>query len=208
MNMLKQNWKAIAGFLLAAAAVCVYSFAYHPARQEFQRREAELNTTIASLQDAIAENLRCSDIQNELEDAAAELEDSRLALYRKFPSELKEEDLIMYVVYLEDVLGTELHASFGTTQPLLTLSDGASLYGVTLTLHYRTNYAGFQNMVSRLVSDEHITSIQNATLEYDAANDEATGTLTLLCYVIDSGLLAYTQPDVAAPATGKSNIFG
>ena len=208
MKTLKQNWKAIVAFFLVVAAVCVYFLGYRPAKQEFESKEKELNIMITALQNTIAENLRYVDVQDKLEGANEELKNSRLELYQKFPTELKEEDQIMYVVYLEDTFRTEIQFSFGTVQPLLPLSDGSTLCGLTLTVNYRTNYKGFKNMVNYLASDERITSIQTATMEYDDEKDQAVGTLTLLCYVMDSDLLEYTQPDVTIPSTGKSNIFG
>ena len=62
-------------------------------------------------------------------------------------------------------------------------------------------------MVNYLATDSRITSIQYATVDYDAESDRAVGTLTLLCYVMDSNLLEYHEPDVAEPQTGKYNIL-
>lgn len=208
MKTLKQNWKAIVALILVIAAVWVYFTGYRPAAKEFETKEKELNTMITALQNTIAENLRYVDVQDKLPEANEQLEKSRLELYKKFPTELKEEDQIMYVVYLEDTFGTEIQFSFGTVEPLLPLSDGSTLCGLTLTVNYQTNYEGFKEMINYLASDERITSIQFATMEYDEPNDVAIGTLTLLCYVIDSELLEYMEPDVTTPSTGKPNIFG
>ena len=208
MKTLKQNWKAVVALFLVIAAVCVYFMGYRPAAKEFAAKEKELSTMITALQSTIAENLRYVDVQDKLPDASEQLEKSRLELYKKFPTELKEEDQIMYVVYLEDTFGTEIQFSFGTVEPLLPLSDGSTLCGLTLTVNYQTNYEGFKEMINYLASDERITSIQFATMEYDEPNDVAIGTLTLLCYVIDSELLEYMEPDVTTPSTGKPNIFG
>lgn len=207
MKTLKQNWKAIVALFLIIAAVLVYFMSYRPAKQQYENKQNELSTMITALQNTIAENLRYVDVQDKLPGATEQLEKSRLELYQKFPTELKEEDQIMYVVYLEDTFGTEIQFSFGTVEPLLPLSDGSTLCGLTLTVNYQTNYEGFKEMINYLASDERITSIQHATMEYDEPNDVAVGTLTLLCYVIDSELLEYMQPDVTTPSTGKPNIF-
>lgn len=207
MKTLKNNWKALIALILVIAAVCVYFLSYRPAKQEFENKETELNTMITALQNTIAENLRYVDIQDALPGATEQIQNSRLELYKKFPTELKEEDQIMYVVYLEDTFGTEIQFAFGAVEPMLPLSDGSTLCGLTLTVNYQTNYAGFKEMINYLASDERITSIQHATMEYDEAGDVAVGTLTLLCYVIDSELLEYMQPDVTTPSTGKPNIF-
>lgn len=208
MSTLKNNWKALVALLLLIAAACVFLFGYRPAKSEFESKEKELNNMITALQSTIAENLRYVDIQDKLPPANEQIEASRLALYQKFPTELKEEDQIMYVVYLEDTFGTEIQFQFGTVEPLLPLSDGSTLCGLTLTVNYQTNYEGFKEMINYLASDSRITSIQVATMEYDEASDTAVGYLTLLCYIMDSELLEYVSPDVETPSTGKPNIFG
>ena len=207
MNVLKRNWKAIIALILLIAAVGVFFLIYRPAKQEYETKAAQLNTMITALQHTIAENLRYVDVQEDLPPANEKIEASRLELYKKFPTELKEEDQIMYVVYLEETFGTEIQFSFGTVEPIRTFSDGSTLCGLTLTVNYDTNYEGFKEMINYLASDSRITSIQHATMEYDEENDIAIGSLTLLCYIMDSELLEYTSPEVSTPETGKPNIF-
>ena len=208
MKSLIRNWKAILALILLIAAFCVLFFIYRPEKQAYESKSAQLNTMITALQNTIAENLRYVDIQESLPPATEDLTASRLALYQKFPTELKEEDQIMYVVYLEEKFGTEIQFSFNKTPvPICPLSDGSTLMGLSLTVNYMTNYEGFKEMINYLASDSRITSIQNATMEYDEVNDLAVGTLTLLCYVMDSELLEYTSPDVETPDVGKENIF-
>ena len=208
MKALIRNWKAILAFLLLIAAMCVLLFVYRPEKQAYESKTRELNTMITALQNTVAENLRYADIQDKLPAAGEELDASRLEVYQKFPTEMKEEDQIMYVVYLEETFGTEIQFSFSTPVPIRTFSDGSTLMGLTLTVNYLTNYEGFKEMINYIASDSRITSIQNATMQYDEENDLAIGTLSLLCYVMDSDLLEYTSPTVEIPSTGKPNIFG
>jgi len=207
MNALKRNWKAIIAFLLLAAAVGVFFLVYRPAKEQYESKTKELNNMIAALQGTIAENLRYVDIQDKLPPEHEKLSASRLELYKKFPTELKEEDQIMYVVYLEETFGTEIQFSFSEAVPMVPLSDGSTLMGLPLVVNYNTNYEGFKEMIDYLASDSRITSIQNATMQYDEANDIAVGSLTLICYIMDSELLEYQSPDVTEPSTGKPNIF-
>ena len=207
MNALKRNWKAIIALLLLIAAAGVFFMVYRPAQKEYEAKTKELNTMITALQSTIAENLRYVDIQELLDPAKENLAASRLALYQKFPTELKEEDQLMYVVYLEETFGTEIQFSFSEAVPMLSLSDGSTLMGLPLVVNYNTNYEGFKEMINYLASDSRITSIQNATMQYDEANDIAVGSLTLVCYILDSELLQYQSPDVTTPSTGKPNIF-
>ena len=116
MKSLIRNWKAILALILLIAAFCVLFFIYRPEKQAYESKSAQLNTMIIALQNTIAENLRYVDIQDSLPPANEKLDASRLELYQKFPSELKEEDQIMYVVYLEEKFGTEIQFSFNKTK--------------------------------------------------------------------------------------------
>jgi hypothetical protein len=151
--------------------------------------------------------MKYADVQDELKEATAQLAASRLELYEKFPVEMKEEDQIMYILYLETVFGTEINFAFSKAQPMVALRDGSQLMGLTLTVNYQTNYEGFQNMINYLATDSRITSVQFANIRYDAARDMAVGTVTLLLYLIDTDLRDYVGPDVNIPDTGKDNIF-
>jgi len=175
----------------------------------------------------IQENMRYKDIQEQLEPAMEELKQSRMDLYRKFPSQLREEDQIMYALYLESIFGTEINLqtvmdvdpqlsslvepytnfAFGDVQVLAQLQDQATLKGLVVVVNYRTSYKGFQEMVDYLASDSRIASIYEATIDYNSARDVAEGTLYLVLYMLDSPELGYRAPDVARPETGKNNLF-
>ena len=94
-----------------------------------------------------------------------------------------------------------------TAQPITVLRDGSKLMGLTLTVNYQTTYQGFLDMVSYLSTDSRVTSVQYASIQYDAASDTAVGNITLLLYLMDSNDLEYLPPEVFEPDTGKDNIF-
>lgn len=211
MKTLAKNWKLVFALLMVMLALPVFFLGYLREKKAFEAEREELNTRITTLQQTIAANRQYAqyeDIQEQLPEASAALDDSRLELYEHFPRELREEDQIMYVLYLEEQFGTEISFSFGTVSPIRMLSDGALLEGLTLTVNYETTYQGFKDMVDYLATDSRITSIQYATVDYDAENDVATGTMTLLCYIMESDLMEeYQEPDVTEPRTGKNNIL-
>lgn len=206
MMQLKKYWKAIVAVVLLIAFALVLSN-YFSERQAHQAEVDKLQSNNHMLQDKVDANKEYEDVQDELEDASAQLMASRLELYQKFPVEMKEEDQIMYVLYLEKIFGTEIFFSFGQAQPMTVLKDGAKVMGLTLTVNYQTSYDGFKDMIDYLATDSRVTSVQFAQIQYDAATDTAVGTVTLLLYLIDSDLLDYVSPEVNEPETGKDNIF-
>ena len=205
-DKLKRNWRLILGIVLLLAAVFTFVKVYLAEKEEHEQQVQQLNMYITALERNIAENMKYAHIQDELDDAIAEVKASQLELYESFPVELKEEDQIMYVLYLETLFGTEINFSFSTPQAMGMLSEG-TLMGMTLTVNYETTYDGFKDMIDYLATDSRITSVQEATIQYDAKNDIAVGYISIIVYLVDGPNRVYTEPDIAVPEYGKDNIF-
>lgn len=207
MKALGKYWKLILALILVVAAAFLYFNKYKTEEAAYEAEYSRLETMIAAIESTIQENMRYVDVQDKLEEANAAVLASRQELYEHFPVEMKEEDQIMYVLYLETLFGTEINFTFNSPQPITALRDGSTLMGLVLVVNYETTYQGFQDMVNYLSTDSRITSVQAASIQYDAEKDIAVGQLQLVLYLIDSELLEYLPPDVAAPETGKDNIY-
>ena len=97
--------------------------------------------------------------------------------------------------------------SVGQAESIVRLSDGAVLTGLTLTVNYECSYDGFKEMVKYLSSDEKITSVRYATMQYDKNTDTVTGTVTITLYLMNTDKLTYEPPVIGQPDTGKDSIF-
>lgn len=207
MSTLGKIWKVLLAAILLLIAVAVFFMVHIPEQDAYEAKQNNLNTSIQVLQNTIVENARYAHIQDAIPEAMAEIDAARLELYEHFPVELKEEDQIMYVLYLEELFGTEITFSFASAEVITGLSDGANLAGLTLTVNYQSTYQGFKDMVEYLSTDSRITSVQYATMDFDQETDTAVGTVTLLLYVMQTDKLEYQPPNVYEPDTGKENIF-
>ena len=204
---MKKYWKILLGILLLGVAALVYMNFYRPAKAEFEVQRDQLNVSVSALQSTVMENRRYTNVHEQIPDALTEMDEKRLALYNKFPVEMKEEDQIMYILYLEEVFGTEIEFAFSHPEDIVFLSDGSSVQTLTLTVNYECTYDEFQEMITYLATDDKITSVYDARLNYDADKDVASGTITIMRYLINSDLLEYQKPEVTEPDTGKENIF-
>ena len=207
MKALAKYWKVLLALVLVAAAAFFYFNKYKLEKAAYEAQTKQLNSMIKVLEENIQENMKYADVQDQLEDAKAELEASRLDLYKAFPVEMKEEDQIMYVLYLETLFKEEIFFSFNQPATWVPLQDGSELQVLELVVNYKTTYQGFQDMVDYLATDSRVASVQEATIEYDAENDVAIGQVKLWLYLIESDLREYESPDVAVPETGKENVF-
>ena len=204
---MKKYWKIFLGLLLIIVAVLIHFYSYRPAKTEYETQRELLNISVGSLQKTVSKNYRYTKVQEEIPDALTEIDEKRLELYNKFPVEMKEEDQIMYILYLEETFGTEIQFAFSEPVDILYLSDGSAVQTLTLTVNYECTYDEFQDMITYLATDDKVTSVYDARLNYDADNDIAIGTITLMRYLMDSELLEYQKPTVSEPETGKENIF-
>ena len=108
MKSLEKYWKIIIALILVVAALWIYFNKYQAEKVAYESESQQLQNIISVLEKQIANNMKYKDIQDELEPAMAELEASRVELYQHFPEELKEEDQILYALYLETVFDTEI----------------------------------------------------------------------------------------------------
>lgn len=207
MKAIAKYWKVILAVILIAVAAFLYFDKYKTEEAAHETKVRQMETMIMALKASIEENEKYADIQDQLPDATAELDASRLELYKHFPVEMREEDQIMYILYLETIFKEEIFFEFAQAVELTPLRDGSSLQGLLLTINYETTYEGFKDMVDYLATDSRITSIHEATIQYDAENDIAVGYISIIVYLIDSPDREYTAPDIAIPESGKDNIF-
>lgn len=223
MKALARNWKAVLALLLVLAAAAVYFMGYKPKKEAYEQEKSQLNMQITALQNTIKENERYKDVKDLLPAELEKIDASRDGLCEVFPQEMKEEDQILYLLYLEQVFGSEFAElgftqslyetlgqntfQFGEVQPIQILSDGAVLNALDITLTYNASYDGFKKMVNYLATDSRITSIRLATFNYDVVGETLSGQLALRLYLLDATDREYTKPEIANPGTGKTNMF-
>ena len=207
MNFISKAWKVILAVLLLLMAVGVIFLKYVPEKENYETKKKTIESNITMLQSQIANNSKYQKYQEYLPAANAEVDESRQELYNRFPKMMKEEDQIMYVIYLEEIFGTEISFMLSSPYIINVFSDGANLQGLELTVNYETTYEGFKDMIDYLATDSRITSIKDARIQYDPDRDLAVGDLTLICYILDSENKIYEKPDVDTPETGKDSIF-
>lgn len=208
MKALKAYWKPLLGLLLILAAVLLVVRIYLPAHSEYRARREQLENSISAWQTIDAEGRRYIPVQDYIPAAEDAISESRRTLYGNFPAKIKEEDQIMYILYLEELFGTELQFGFGTEEELAVLSDGAVLSVLTITLECECGYEDFRRAVSQISRDGYIASVDSADMEYEPESGLIKGTVTLRRYLLSAGQSEYRPLEVNVPETGRENIFG
>lgn len=207
MKFLSKAWKVILAILIVLIAVAVVFLKYIPEKESYESQKKTIESSITTLQAQIANNAKYEKYQEYLPGAKEEVKLSREELYERFPVMMLEEDQIMYVIYLEQLFGTEISFALSSPYIIQVFSDGATLQGLELTVNYETTYEGFKDMIDYLATDSRITSIKDARIQYNPDLDLAVGDLTLICYILDSENKQYVKPEVDEPEIGKDSIF-
>ena len=108
MKTLGKYWKVIIALLLVLVAVWIYFNKYQTEKAAYEAASMQMQSINDVLEEEIAKNLKYKDVQDQLDAAKQEIDESYIELYKHFPREMKEEDQIMYALYLETVFGTEI----------------------------------------------------------------------------------------------------
>ena len=215
MRRIAKYWKALLALVLIAVSVPLF-LKIVQRRDDYQMQLNSLNMQIASYQAAIQPNLVYADVQDKLEGELAAIDESRKELYSRFPSQLLEEDQLLYFDYLAEKFkddaeltvskdGVGIQFTYSQITPITQLSDGTYLCGMTFGVCFETTYEGFKTLTERFSTDERIASVRYATLNYDAENDVATGGVVITLYTISSQ--PYVPPEATEHTTGKETIF-
>ena len=207
VKIILKYWKLYIALILIGLALFIHQTKYVKEEARYQSQSQQLQQLEGALEKSIEKNRRYESIQEDLEAAKVELDASRISLYEHFPVELREEDQIMYVLYLETLFGTEINFNFNQPVGLVALNDGSNMQGLLMQVNYDTTYQGFKDMVGYLATDDRIVSVYDATIEYDQNKDRVSGILTLILYMMDTDKVEYTDPDIAIPEIGKNNPF-
>lgn len=216
MNVFSKYWKALLAALLVAATAFLYLNVYATEKRAYEYDKELLNTSIMVLQKNIADNRPYEGVQEQISEEREKLAASRLSLYNSLPVDVKQEDQIMYVLYLESVFGTEIDFEFSEPIPVTALEDGSVLKSVELIVNYRSTYKGFQDMINYLAQDYRVVSVDKANIKYYPKQDLAVGFVKIKLYLLDTSasvdeeIRKYVAPIdklVNVPNVGKENIF-
>jgi len=229
MKAIARNWKAVLAVLLLIAALLVWFLAYRPAKKEFESRQSSLQNELMLLQmqvastqayneEVISENKKYEPLIDALPDEIAKLERSEKELFAKFPAEMREEDQIMYAVWLENVMkeidpeiSNDVHFAFASYEEDLKL-NGASFGGITLNCTYRLHYKAFQRLLDYLSADERVAAVRYVTMNYEESTNQLIGTMGIKFYMAIpndyNSAYEYTEPDVPMNGgQGKDNVY-
>ena len=207
MKTIKSHLPLILAVLVLIATLYVYFMVYLPGAEAYQMSMVNLSNQVGMIQQNIVKDAQFADVQNAIPKELDNISKSRRQLYARFPKEMREEDQILYMIELEELLGSDILISFVEPETIRRLGDGSALMGMTFTVDYETSYDEFKDIVSKIASDEKISSVRYASMTYDEESGKVSGSITITRYLINDTEREYHEPQLPQQDKGKSNIF-
>ena len=134
----------------------------------------------------------------------------------KFPAEIRLEDELLYVEYLESKLQYDIGSlSVGADYSIYSMSNGQTLCTQYITVPYKTNYEGFKSLVTffngeNKTGDEYPASIVQLSMAHNSNDGTISGSMILRRYYLVGAGAEYVPPQIPDGMfdIGVDNIFG
>ena len=78
----------------------------------------------------------------------------------------------------------------------------------TAAVSLQTDYAGLKKIITDIVTDENVKSVEDIALTFDGAGQVLNGAMNINFYALQNTGREYVAPDAGAVTHGVKNIFG
>jgi len=216
MSISKHDQKLILVLLGLAIFLASYfgiSKAYNEKRLDVESQTAALSAQLDTLR---SYNAQQSTYQSEIDTIDQSLS-TKLAL---FPSDIRSEDLIMFVTELEAQVGISVsNISLAAPQLITKLtipekSDSGYQFvpklalRTGLTVSCSMSYAQMKKLVTYIYANKVKTDIESISVSYNSASGELSGSVTIARYFICPTDYVYDATDIPFVQKGVDNPFG
>ncbi|MBE6543073.1 MAG: hypothetical protein E7675_01600 [Ruminococcaceae bacterium] len=205
--------KWIIAILLVAAGIIslwyVYENQYKATVEENEKLRKDIKLYEATITNLDNAKLNEEKYKTETEKIKAEVAEMLSA----FPVEIRIEDELLYVEYLEEQLKYDIGSlSIGADYSIYSMANGSTLCTQYVTIPYETTYEGFKNLVTffngeNKTGEEYPASIVQIGVSYNEG--KISGSMVLRrYYVVGQG--EYVPPKIPDGMfdIGTGNIFG
>ena len=216
MKISKHDQKLI----LVLLGLAVFLAAYFGICRNFNDKNADIKAQITQLQaeaDALsAYSANQASYQDEINKIGTSIS-SELADY---PSDVRSEDMIMYVTELEknldisvggiSIASPEVVAKFTVPKTV----DGAyqlvpvAAVRTGLTINCSMNYAQLKKLIDYVNTKSGKADISDVSVSYDSQSGDLSGSVTIDKYFISTADYTYTPTKIPSVETGTKDPFG
>lgn len=203
--------------LLILLGVVIFIAAYYGIYSNYQDKASAIDSEVASMSTRLSE-LR--GYYDNLDIYEAGIEESKTVINEelsKYPEDVRTEDLIMYAIKLEDVVGLTVDSLSFTGASALTAFNGIDETGTNvayaavqsgMTLNGSFSYGELKDCLDYIYDTRYVTGVDTISVSYNAETAELSGSISLTKYFITDGTYEYIPTSVPSMAIGQPNLFG
>ena len=216
MKIAKRDLKLL--LILAGLLVflLMYLLVFNPLQTKISDVKAENAQLTAQVEDLEAKYLRMAEYEEGIQASRAYVKET----LKSFPGDVKEEDILSYLLTMESRQGIRME-SVTFIKPelvqqlnMMTQVDGqdvavpANAYRATTVMTGTLNYPQAKNVINYLYDSDKQTTLENATLTYNAETGKLAGSFELSKYLINFDGAEYVPERVPVVDLGLKDLFG
>ena len=215
IHLSKRDQKLILILLGLIVLLLCYMLIYRPTIAETETVQGE----ISALEPTAAELREC---YSQLEVYAAGIEEARDVIaqqLKQYPTDVRAEDLIMYVTALEET-SMDVTASPFSGELRIAVFDGVaedengaavaksySASQLSMTVTCSLSYQALKDMADYIAATPLRTALDSVSLSFSSETGELIGSATIDKYYVSAGDEGYTATDVPDVELGTDDLF-
>lgn len=216
MKIAKRDLKLL--LILAGLLVflLLYMLVFNPLQTKISDVKAENAQLSAQVEDLEAKYLRMAEYEEGIKASREYVKET----LKSFPGDVKEEDILSYLLTMESRQGIRMQ-SVTFNDPVLVQQfdlmdqvDGqdvaipAGAYRASTVMTGTMNYPQAKNVINYFYNSDKQTTLETATLTYNAESGKLTGTFELAKYFISFDGADYVPERVPVVDIGLKDLFG
>ena len=216
MKIAKRDLKLL--LILAGLLVflLMYMLVFNPLQSKISAVKAENAQLSAQVEDLEAKYLRMAEYEEGIKNSRAYVKET----LKSFPGDVKEEDILSYLLTMESRQGIRMQ-SVTFNDPVLVQQfdlmdqvDGqdvtvpAGAYRASTVMTGTLTYPQAKNVINYFYNSDKQTTLETATLTYNAESGKLTGTFELAKYSVNFDGAEYVPERVPAVDLGLKDLFG
>ena len=194
----------------------LYMLVFNPLQSKISAVKAENAQLSAQVEDLEAKYLRLAEYEEGIKTSSETVKE----ILKNLPGDVKEEDILSYLLTMEARQGIRME-SVTFNEPelvqqfnVMTQVDGqnvavpAGAYRASTVMTGSLNYPQAKNVINYFYDSDKQTTLETATLTYNAESGKLTGTFQLAKYFVNFDGAEYVPERVPVVDMGLKDLFG
>lgn len=216
MNLSKRDQN----LLLILLGIVVFILAWTGVRNKFNAKAQAEEAQISALEPRLTELRNHRDNVSIYERGIEEIAATVKSEMKKFPNDVRAEDMIMYASGLEKTIGLSVGSISFMPPELLSQfnvpTEGKSgtellayaAFKTGLSIDCELDYSQMKKFISQIYSTPQRTTLESLSVSYNSETAGLTGSATLAKYFLSGEKYVYTPTTVPNVIEGTTNPFG